>query len=96
MKVKRNTAIRDRDRAVLRQAGAPCHICGQPIDYTLPHLDPLAFVADHLVPLDAGGADRLSNKAAAHRRCNRDKSNKPFGSVLRRSGSLSHPTPSLR
>ena len=86
----RNTAQRDRDRrAIMRghpDCGSPyhdcrqkhpdCGICGQPIDYTLPYLDPWEYVVDHVVPVIAGGPDALPNKQAAHRCCNRDKSDK--------------------
>jgi len=66
--IKRNTATRDRDRARIARDKPACHICGQAIDYTLPHLDPWSFVVDHVMPLAKGGADALSNKKAAHRR----------------------------
>ena len=34
----------------------------------------MAYVVDHVVPLARGGADELDNKQAAHRSCNRAKS----------------------
>jgi 5-methylcytosine-specific restriction endonuclease McrA len=90
----RRTWQRDRDRATIRRAGGPCGICGQPIDYTLPYLDPGEFVVDHIVPLNAGGPDTLANKQPAHRACNRAKGARTDGGpVLRRSGSLNHPNP---
>lgn len=53
---------------------APCHICGQPIDYLLePSSCPDAYEPDHLIPV-AKNPDLeldLNNVAAAHRRCNR-------------------------
>lgn len=79
---------RDRDRARIRKSGAGCHICGLPIDYSLPYLDPGEFVVDHLVPLSKGGRDTLVNKAAAHRSCNRAKGDSDHAPVVRRSGSL--------
>jgi 5-methylcytosine-specific restriction endonuclease McrA len=39
-------------------------------------LHPLAFQIDHVIPLHKGGLDELSNIVAAHRKCNRDKSDK--------------------
>jgi 5-methylcytosine-specific restriction endonuclease McrA len=72
----RNTTTRDRHRAIIRKGEPPCALCSGPIDYTLPHLDPGEFVVDHIIPLDAGGPDTLDNKQAAHRSCNRTKSNK--------------------
>jgi 5-methylcytosine-specific restriction endonuclease McrA len=65
---QRNTSQRDRDRARIKATRADCHICGQPVDYSLPHTDPMSFVVDHVVPLAKGGIDALSNKMAAHRR----------------------------
>ena len=48
----------------------------EPIDYTLPYLDPGEYVVDHIVPLAKGGADTSENKQAAHRSCNRTKGDK--------------------
>src|SRR5690606_34791226 len=72
----RNTTTRDRHRAAIRRGKPPCALCGEDIDYTLPHLDPGQFVIDHIVPLAKGGLDELSNIQAAHRLCNRRKSDK--------------------
>jgi 5-methylcytosine-specific restriction endonuclease McrA len=74
--VGRNTTQRDRDRAAIRRTKAPCGICSIDIDYTLPHTDPMSFVVDHIIPFSKGGVDDLSNKQAAHRVCNRAKSDK--------------------
>lgn len=84
----RNTATRDRHRASIRRSGAACHVCGLPIDYTLPHLDPGAFVVDHLVPLHRDGPDTIANKAAAHRACNAAKAARIVAPIVRRSGAL--------
>ena len=87
--VNRSTAARVRDRATIRRTGAGCALCGRPIDYTLPHLDPMAYVVDHIVPLQKGGTDDLANKQAAHRSCNRAKGiHLDNGAALKRSGSL--------
>ena len=72
----RNTATRDRDRKLIARAKPPCGICEADIDYTLPYLDPMSFVVDHIQPLNKGGADTIDNKQAAHRICNRLKSDK--------------------
>lgn len=72
----RNTTTRDRHRAQIRRTQPPCGICGQPIDYTLHWRDPMSFVVDHIHPLNKGGTDTLDNKQAAHRTCNRTKSDK--------------------
>jgi 5-methylcytosine-specific restriction endonuclease McrA len=88
----RNTTIRDRHRATIAKGRPPCGICGRAIDYTLPYLDPGEFVVDHIVPRNRGGTDTLDNKQAAHRRCNRAKSDREDGGpILRRSGSLTRP-----
>lgn len=67
--------LRERWRAI----GAPCGICGHPIDYSLgmvtkggkrkPH--PMSFVVDEIVPVSKGG-DPLSfeNTRPAHWICN--------------------------
>lgn len=60
----------DRDR----REGAVCHICGMPIDYTLPPSSaPDAWEPDHILPV-AKRPDLeldLRNIAASHMRCNR-------------------------
>lgn len=76
MTTPRSTTQRDRDRAVIRRTKPPCGICEQPIDYDLPYLDPKSYVVDHIVPVNKGGPDEIGNKQAAHRDCNRLKSNK--------------------
>lgn len=74
--VPRSTTVRDRDRRAIARLKPDCGICAEPIDYTLPHTDPRSFVSDHIIPLAKGGEDVLSNKQAAHRDCNRAKSDK--------------------
>lgn len=76
MGVTRSTTQRDRDRAAIKRHRPPCGICEGQIDYSLPHLDPMSYVVDHVIPLARGGVDDLSNKQAAHRSCNRTKSDK--------------------
>ena len=90
----RNTSQRDRDRRALVKLGAPCHICGRPIDYTLRYrnpdgtVNPDSWVADHVSPLARGGADSVTNKKAAHARCNSAKSDKAHANIVRTSGVL--------
>ena len=89
---RRSTTVRDRHRKAIAKGKPPCGICGEPIDYTLPYLDPMEFVVDHVISLNRGGTDTLGNKQAAHRRCNRIKSDRVDGGpILRRSGSLARP-----
>lgn len=70
----RSTTTRDKHRAQIRRTKAPCGICQGEIDYSLHYLDPGAFVVDHIIPFALGGPDTIENKQAAHRKCNRDKS----------------------
>jgi len=84
----RNSARRDRHRKQIARGKPACHICGEAIDYKLTHLDPRAFVIDHVVPLIKGGADDLSNIRAAHRACNSAKRARDYAPIVRRSGSL--------
>jgi hypothetical protein len=69
----RNTTTRDRDRKAIARTKAPCGICGGEIDYTLKSPAPDSFEVDHILAIANGGTDELSNKQAAHRRCNRAK-----------------------
>lgn len=85
---KRSSTNAARFRKHIAKTKANCHICGKPIDYTLPHLDPGAFVVDHVKPLKLGGTDTLSNAAAAHRECNSKKRARAFAPIIRRSGAL--------
>jgi 5-methylcytosine-specific restriction endonuclease McrA len=85
----RSTTIRTRHRAVIAKGKPACGICGQPIDYDLPYLDPGSFVVDHIIPVILGGTDTLDNKQAAHRSCNRTKGKRIDGAgIVRRSPSL--------
>ena len=84
----RNSAQRERMRRQIARGKPACHICGESIDYTLPHLDPKAFVIDHVVPLAKGGADTIDNVKAAHRDCNSAKRARLVAPIVRRSRSL--------
>lgn len=62
-----------------KRANAVCHICGQPIDYSLkPSSTPDAYEPDHLIA--RAKSERLTlapdNIAASHRRCNRRRGKK--------------------
>ena len=80
----RNGNARRKLRARLRAEGRPCHICGQPIDYSLPAGHPWSFEVDEIVPVSKGGSplDR-GNVAPAHRICNQKRGNKPVGAERR-------------
>lgn len=76
MSAGRNTTVRDQHRRAIARTKPPCGICQQPIDYALRSPDPLSFEVDHIIAIDNGGADDLSNKQASHRKCNREKWNR--------------------
>lgn len=71
---RRDQAATGRHRRQIARTQPDCGICGYPIDYSLGWLHPEAFTVDHIMPLAKGGKDVLENKQAAHRKCNRSKS----------------------
>lgn len=74
----------DRDR----KNRAPCHICGEPIDYSLqPSSAPLAWEPDHIRPISIAPELELdiTNLAASHTRCNRSRGNGTNGDIGKRS-----------
>ena len=59
-----------------------CGICGQQVDMSLKHGNPLAPCVDHIVPINKGGhPSDLENLQLAHWSCNRQKSDKIFKNV---------------
>ena len=77
-----------------KDADAACWWCGQPIDYTIPHSDPVtghvnpdAFELDHAYPRSTHPelAEDPSNFRPAHRSCNNKRSDGkgdlPLGTV---------------
>lgn len=81
-----NSTARNALRRHVASQGLPCHICGRPIDYSLPAGHPMSFELDELVPVSRywlGGyatpqqaALDPSNVAPAHRECNRRRGNR--------------------
>ncbi len=84
----RSTSIRDRARRRDRANQTACHICGNPIDYTIPTPDPMSYEADHVHPITKGGTDTLNNIKASHRTCNSTKRARLYAPIIRRSGTL--------
>ena len=80
----RNGYARRKLRAWLKAQGLPCHLCGLPIDYSLPAGHPMSYEVDEIVPVSKGGSpiDR-NNVAPAHRICNQRRGNKDIGHKLR-------------
>lgn len=85
---KRNDAMRKRARRMLAARNEACHICGQPIDYSLKTPHPRSFEADHVQALARGGADTMTNFRASHRECNSKKRARDYAPIVRRSGAL--------
>ena len=59
-----------------RKIKAVCHICGEPIDYTIPASSaPLSWEPDHLRPVKNAPELELdlNNIAPSHMRCNRQR-----------------------
>ena len=80
MKRSKNTSKWERIRKLAwdrdRHSRAVCHICGEPIDYSLkPSSAPLAYEPDHIVPyaINPDLELDLNNIAASHMRCNRQR-----------------------
>lgn len=81
MSVKRNdnhgrrTRTFERIKAQLRMQRGPCHICAQPIDYSLPPSDPQAFTVDHVLPRSTHpwAAEDPANCRSAHAKCNKSR-----------------------
>lgn len=70
--------VKKRD-ALKRQAkrnNSPCALCGKPIDYGLYYTHPMAFTADHIKAVGAGGS-MTGPLQPSHRSCNSRKSDKP-------------------
>lgn len=61
---------------VVREYGADCSICGEPIDLELPRTHRFGLTVDHLIPVKRGGTGEMSNLRPAHWICNIKKSDK--------------------
>ena len=76
---RQNGARRDALRKRVAAEGAPCHLCGKPIDYSLPAGHPMSFELDEIVPVSKGGDPfAKDNVAPAHRTCNQRRGNRPL------------------
>ena len=68
--------------ARVRAMGMPCHLCGLPIDYSLPAGHPLSYELDEIVPVSRGGSPTdPANVAPAHRCCNQWRGNRSMARV---------------
>lgn len=55
---------------LIERDGPGCHICGDVVDLSLSHPDPMSRSVDHIIPRSRGGADHVSNYALSHLLCN--------------------------
>lgn len=55
--------------------GTTCHLCGEPIDMSLPGIHRRGPTIDHLLPHSLGGADEVGNCRPAHLSCNASRGN---------------------
>lgn len=69
---RRHKTLRSEFRTRCQQQGAHCHLCGQPIDYTLPREHPDAFQLDHFHPVKTHPelVDDIANFRPSHGSCN--------------------------
>lgn len=71
---KTNGALTRKLRAYVLRTQSVCAWCGQPVDKTLPPLDPKAPQVDHIRAVANGGSEYdRTNLQLMHRRCNREK-----------------------
>ena len=84
-----NRNARNALRRRVAAQGLPCHLCGQPIDYSLPAGHPLSFELDELIPLAALPEEQRAaaaidprNVAPAHRICNERRGCKPLNAPV--------------
>lgn len=94
VKRRRHTYLRKKHRSYFKRLELPCAICGDDIDYSLPHTDKMSFALDHVNPIANDGSDGIANKQPTHRKCNASKTNKVFAEgIIKRSSSLLRPIP---
>lgn len=57
--------------------GAPCWLCGNPIDYTLAHPHPECFNLDHAIVIEDRPdlAEDPANYRPSHKHCNEERGN---------------------
>lgn len=69
----RSSPLMKKLKANQRAKRLGCWLCGQPIDYSLPHTDPESFSYDHIKLWSTHPELRFdpTNGASAHLRCNK-------------------------
>lgn len=77
--------LKARYRAKCEAHAVPCHLCGQPIDYSLPSgEDPNSFEVDHFYPVDTHPElfEDPENYRASHKACNGSRGTKDVTPTL--------------
>lgn len=69
-------AVFDKNKKIILATQSVCRICGMPVDKSLKYPHPMSASVDHIIPCARGGSDDLDNLQLAHRKCNRDKSDR--------------------
>lgn len=76
-------AVYERNRRRLLKTTTHCEICGGEINHNIKWPDPMAPVADHIIPIVKGGhPSDINNMRIVHNTCNRAKSDKLFNDTL--------------
>lgn len=61
------------DLEIFKRDGWRCGLCGEPVDPSLCHPDPMSASLDHVHPIAKGGGHVRANVQCAHLRCNLSK-----------------------
>ncbi|QLF84048.1 HNH endonuclease [Gordonia phage Upyo] len=80
----RYTRLAKRYRSKCEVVKAPCWICGQPIDYTIPPGNTDAFEVDHFHPVTTHPHlfEEPANFRPSHKGCNSSRGNKELSPTL--------------
>lgn len=75
---------RKRYRSQCEVVKAPCHLCGQPIDYTVPSGEGESFEVDHFYPVDDYPElmEDIGNFRPSHKSCNASRGKAPVVPTL--------------
>lgn len=75
---------------IVARDGLDCVLCGEELELSVDYLHPRSVTVEHLecVSWPDSAGDVLSNVAAAHRKCNRDRGNHPHPAAARKRAEL--------
>lgn len=67
----------ERNKKKIFMSRRTCGICGGEVDFSIPYPEPMSACIDHIIPVSKGGhPSDLQNLQLAHRKCNREKSDR--------------------